>query len=160
MRAKTSPQDEFNEYDQFDGFDELDEVFADFARDPGAEAALEDVRELGRIVESLRAVRQVAGLKQKDVARAMGTVQSAVSDLERGRTDPQLLTLLRYARAVGVRVRLTAVLPRAEEERVTVSQWAGRADRGGLKLRSSTRAQRVVPTRAAPVVHLPLRSAS
>jgi transcriptional regulator with XRE-family HTH domain len=46
-------------------------------------------------------MRGEQGISQAEVASAMGTTQSAVSDLERGATDPRLSTLQRYARAVG-----------------------------------------------------------
>lgn len=47
----------------------------------------------------------VAALRDT-VAAAMGTTQSAVSDIENGRVDPRLSTLQRYARAVGGRLEI------------------------------------------------------
>lgn len=47
--------------------------------------------------------RKAIGRSQVDIARAMGTTQSAVSDLESGRTkDPGLNTLARWASAVDL----------------------------------------------------------
>lgn len=56
------------------------------------------------LVAMLAAYRQATGLGQRDLAAAMGTSQSAVSDLERGLTSPELETIHRYAGALGVRV--------------------------------------------------------
>jgi transcriptional regulator with XRE-family HTH domain len=64
-------------------------------------------------------------MSQKQVAQAMQTTQSAVSELEGGATDPRLSTLQRYARAVGaeltVHLRANLIgyhwLPRTVESR-------------------------------------------
>ncbi len=45
---------------------------------------------------------------QKQVAQAMETTQSAVSDFERLGGDPRLTTIMRYARAVGMAVATKA----------------------------------------------------
>ncbi|MFE1149165.1 helix-turn-helix domain-containing protein [Streptomyces albidoflavus] len=47
-------------------------------------------------------------ITQKQVARAMETSQSAVSDFERLGGDPRLSTIMRYARAVGMAVAMKA----------------------------------------------------
>ncbi len=39
----------------------------------------------------------------------MGTTQSSVSEIESGRVDPQLRTLQRYARAIGLRLDVAMV---------------------------------------------------
>lgn len=57
-------------------------------------------------VAALTAYRRATGLSQQQVADAMGTTQSAVSDLENGVTNPRLLTFVRYATAVGVAVQV------------------------------------------------------
>lgn len=80
--------------------------FDEFLDDPEVRAAMEDAEERLAITEALRNSRKHAGLSQKHVATLMGTTQSAISDFERGETDPQLSTLQRYARATGARVRV------------------------------------------------------
>lgn len=65
-----------------------------------------DAAELGDLVESLVRLRRELGLRQKDVARIIGSTQSAVSDFERIGGDPRLTTIQRYARALGARVHL------------------------------------------------------
>lgn len=61
-------------------------------------------------IKQLTALRLARRISQREVAARMGTAQSAVSDLERGLTDPQWSTVQRYAAAVGARVRVE-VLP-------------------------------------------------
>ena len=84
--------------------------FDELLEDPEIQAAMDDAEVRLSVTDSLRAGRKAAGLTQKDVANAMGTTQSAVSDLERGDTDPQLSTLQRYARATGGRLKVFVVM--------------------------------------------------
>ena len=58
------------------------------------------------LVVRLREHRSEQGLSQRAVAKKMGTIQSAVSELEHGTTDPRLSTLQRFARAIGGRIVL------------------------------------------------------
>lgn len=81
--------------------DDLDALLAERQQDPAFAAAYEDARIRAELLASCVRLRKEHGHTQADVARAMGTTQSAVSDLEAGATDPQLSTLQRYARAVG-----------------------------------------------------------
>src|SRR4029077_8605740 len=57
---------------------------------------------LGRFVRA----RKRAKLSQADVAILMGTSQSAISEMEKGAVEPRLSTLQRYARILGMRLRL------------------------------------------------------
>lgn len=65
-------------------------------------------------IPTLRKAREAQGLSQREVGQRMETTQSAVSDLEHGRSVPQLETLVRYAAAVGYRMNVTFE-PLAEE---------------------------------------------
>ena len=58
------------------------------------------------LIEALIQARARAGLSQAEVARRMGTTQSAIARLESGRVTPSLHTLRRYAEATGARVRI------------------------------------------------------
>ena len=62
------------------------------------------------LARELIAARVRAGLTQAEVAKRMGTTQSAVARLEGGRRLPSMKTLLRYAEATGCRplVKLVA----------------------------------------------------
>ncbi|WP_276907289.1 helix-turn-helix domain-containing protein [Corynebacterium riegelii] len=80
--------------------------FEELFTDPDITEAAEDAETRMRLADALRAGRKQAGMSQRDVAEAMGTTQSAISDLERGETDPQLSTLQRYARATGAHLKV------------------------------------------------------
>ena len=53
------------------------------------------------LILTLARLRQARGLSQRQVARAMYSSQSVVCELESGLVNPKLLTLRRYARAIG-----------------------------------------------------------
>lgn len=91
--------------------DDLDQMLSEVAADPLARGAYEDLRHREELLKSL--IRERRGHSQSAVAAAMGTTQSAVSDIENGRVDPRLSTLQRYARAIGR--RLEARLRSADE---------------------------------------------
>jgi transcriptional regulator with XRE-family HTH domain len=55
----------------------------------------------------LARARELAGLKQAEVAARMGTTQSAVSRLESGKYSQSFDAIERYARAVGSPITLT-----------------------------------------------------
>jgi predicted transcriptional regulator len=65
---------------------------------PGFREVAERRRQL---VTSLVAHRRQLGLSQTEVAARMGTSQPAVARLESGAADVRLMTLERYAAAVG-----------------------------------------------------------
>jgi transcriptional regulator with XRE-family HTH domain len=60
--------------------------------------------------ECLKA-RLVAGITQAEVARRIGTTQSAIARLEsgRGKHSPSLATLRKYARVLGYRLEVRLV---------------------------------------------------
>jgi transcriptional regulator with XRE-family HTH domain len=55
----------------------------------------------------IREARRLRGLTQTDLARRVGTTQSAVSNWERGRETPRVDTLARILEACGFEVDLT-----------------------------------------------------
>jgi transcriptional regulator with XRE-family HTH domain len=55
----------------------------------------------------LSRARRRAGLSQADIARTMGTTQSAISRLEAGRVTPTVEMVTRYAQAIGSPITLT-----------------------------------------------------
>lgn len=65
--------------------------------------SLEDEFKLARELISARAK---AKLSQAEVARRMGTSQSAVARMESGRKLPSTASLVKYARAVGRKVEI------------------------------------------------------
>jgi len=76
--------------------------------DPWVRAAADDAQTHARIIETLTQVRTDRDMTQTAVARRMGTTQSRVSNFERIGGDPRLSTLLRYARAVDTKLRISA----------------------------------------------------
>jgi predicted transcriptional regulator len=58
------------------------------------------------IVEALIHARTIAKLSQAEVARRIGTTQSAITRLEAGNTEPTIPTLRRYAEATGKKLRI------------------------------------------------------
>ncbi len=73
------------------GFDE---------KDPQVINAQKDARSLSDTILQLVRRRKHLGIKQKALAKAMGTSQSTVSEFERLGGNPTMFTLQRYARAV------------------------------------------------------------
>src|SRR5689334_10469361 len=73
-------------------------------------AALEDAEARSELVRHLLAERRSQRLTQTAVAAAMGTSQSAISELEGGdNNDQRFSTLQRYARAVGCKIECWVV---------------------------------------------------
>ncbi|PZS32693.1 MAG: hypothetical protein DLM59_07635 [Pseudonocardiales bacterium] len=89
--------------------DDLDVLRELVGSRPGAEAAYQDALQRDGLLASMASSRQESGLNQHAVADAMGTSQSAISDLETGRAEPRLSTLQRYARAVSRRLDVRLV---------------------------------------------------
>jgi DNA-binding XRE family transcriptional regulator len=109
--------------------------FEEFGRDPALAEAIADAQARSGLRATLVAQRKACGLTQKDVATAMETTQSAVSDFERGSTDPHLSTLQRYARAVGARVVVRASLP---SSLTAESAWLSSVRSSGYRRRGVT----------------------
>lgn len=107
--------------------------------EPGVATAYEDAGARSALLSKLIERRMTAHLRQADVAQAMGTTQSFVSDFENGKTDPHFSTLQRYARAVGAQLSVLVHAPIANTG--TAGQWGS--------------GRRVVQK---PVVHRPLDS--
>ncbi|MEH2513457.1 DNA-binding XRE family transcriptional regulator [Nitrobacteraceae bacterium AZCC 1564] len=61
------------------------------------------------IVEALIRARTRAKLSQAEVAKKIGTTQSAIARLEAGNVAPTLSTLRRYAEATGTKLKIGLV---------------------------------------------------
>jgi ribosome-binding protein aMBF1 (putative translation factor) len=85
--------------------DDLDDFLDEELRDPAFRGAYDDAMARSALLRALVSRRQESRLSQTEVASLMNTTPSAVSDLERGATDPRLSVLQQYARAVGCRLR-------------------------------------------------------
>ena len=90
----------------------LRELKKRFMEDPEFREAYAQADEEYALVEALVRARAAVKLTQADVARRLGTTQSAIARLEGGRVLPSFATLRRYAEATGS--RLTVGLVRAD----------------------------------------------
>jgi predicted XRE-type DNA-binding protein len=91
--------------------DFLEELIAEgIARNPEFPKLLEEARRKREFMEALRGERKRRKVSQKQVAKAMGTTQSAVSELERNTAaDARLSTFEKYASAIGYAVEFRLV---------------------------------------------------
>jgi predicted transcriptional regulator len=63
------------------------------------------------IIEALVKARTQAKLSQTELAKRIGTTQSAIARLEGGGVSPSLSTLRRYAEATGTKLQVNLVAP-------------------------------------------------
>lgn len=61
------------------------------------------------LIEELIRARSEAGLSQADLAKRIGTSQSAIARLEGGGVSPSVSTLRRYAEATGRKLEVSLV---------------------------------------------------
>ena len=80
-----------------------------FMEDPEFREEYARVDEEYALVEALIRARTAAKLTQAEVARRLGTTQSAIARLEGGRVSPSFSTLRRYAEATGTRLTVGLV---------------------------------------------------
>ena len=74
-------------------------------KDPAFKAAYDALEEEYALIRELLDARTRAKLTQAQVARRMGTSQSAVARLESGRA-PSLASLRKYAKATGSKIEI------------------------------------------------------
>ena len=87
-----------------DDMTELKDLKKRWMEDPGFREAYAQADEEYALVEALVRARTAANLTQAELARRIGTTQSAVARLEGGRVSPSFATLRRYAEATGTRL--------------------------------------------------------
>jgi transcriptional regulator with XRE-family HTH domain len=75
-------------------------------KDPAFKTEYDALEEEYALAGELIAARAKAKLTQEQVAKRMGTSQSAVARMESGRKMPSTTSLQKYAKAVGHRVRI------------------------------------------------------
>lgn len=80
-------------------------------QDPQVAAGRKHGAAIARLIETLVRARERLGLRQVQVAKAMGTTQSAISNFERVGGDPKMSTVLRYADAIGADVQFMVIFP-------------------------------------------------
>jgi len=77
------------------------------AETPGYREAYDALEEEFALIEAMMEARKRSRLSQAEIARRMGTTESAVSRLESGRIKPSTRTLERYAAATGHRLKIS-----------------------------------------------------
>ncbi len=75
-------------------------------RDPRFRKEYEKADEEFAVIEALIRARTKARLSQAELAKRIGTTQSAIARLEGGGVSPSLSTLRRYAEATGTKLHL------------------------------------------------------
>jgi ribosome-binding protein aMBF1 (putative translation factor) len=82
--------------------------FADeWLKDPAHKAAYDALEDEFALAGALIEARSKADMTQEQVAAAMGTTQTVIARLESGRTMPSTRTLERFAKATGMRLRIS-----------------------------------------------------
>jgi transcriptional regulator with XRE-family HTH domain len=83
-------------------------------RRTGVRKAYDELEEEFAFLDEVLRARARAGLTQAEVARRVGTTQSAIARLESGTRhhSPSVATLQRYARALGYRLQIKLIRAR------------------------------------------------
>jgi DNA-binding XRE family transcriptional regulator len=84
----------------------LKDLKAKMMRNPKIKAAYDGMKDEYALAGALIDARAKAKLTQSQLARRMGTTQSAIARLESGRTVPSGATLIKFAKAVGRVLRI------------------------------------------------------
>ena len=85
----------------------VNESFAKWREDPEYQAAYDALEDEFALVRALIEARARAGLTQEQVAQRMGTTQAVIARLEGGSAQPSTLTLRRFAKATGTRLKIS-----------------------------------------------------
>jgi ribosome-binding protein aMBF1 (putative translation factor) len=83
-------------------------------RDPEYVREYDALEEEFNLASAMIAARSQAGLTQEQLARRMKTTQAVIARLESGRIKPSTRTLERFAKATGMRVRISFELVRVQ----------------------------------------------
>ena len=98
---------------------QLERFKAKALKKPGVRGAYEELADEFALLGEFLRVRAEAGLTQAEVAQRAGTTQSAIARLESGvpKHSPSIVTLQKYARAVGCRVEIRLVKEEARSQK-------------------------------------------
>ena len=83
------------------------ELKAKWMKEPGFRSAYDALADEFALAEQVVRARLKAGLTQAELAKRMGTTQSAIARLEAGRTDAKMSTLRKLAKATGARLNVS-----------------------------------------------------
>jgi len=85
----------------------LKDLHEKWMKEPEYRQAYDALEEEFALASALLKARDAAHMTQEDVAKAMGTTQTVIARLESGRTMPSTRTLQRFAKATGMRLRIS-----------------------------------------------------
>ena len=98
--------------------DGLEIIKRRFGIDPRTDSAVQSFAEDDRIGQMIYDARTAAGLTQKQLAEAVGTTQSVISQLEHADYEGHSLSMLRrIAKALEMKVRIELVPAASEPQR-------------------------------------------
>jgi len=102
--------------------------------------------------QQIRAIRTTKGVSMEALAEHACLSPTYVSEIERGRKEPSVQTLLKVARALNVQLSdLTAPLEAVHQAKVTKYELLGRLERSMKLFFTEEEAQRVIEqTRERP----------
>lgn len=80
---------------------------AKWREDPEFMREYEALEEEFALAAALIKARANAGLTQEELAKRMGTTQSAIARLEGGKSRPSTATLAKFAKATGTRLKVS-----------------------------------------------------
>ncbi|MBD2786520.1 helix-turn-helix transcriptional regulator [Xenorhabdus sp. DI] len=80
---------------------QLQALKAKALQNPDVKQAYDELNDEFELINTLLSMRTEAKLTQQQVADRMGTKESNISRLEKGRSNPTLSTLVNYAKACG-----------------------------------------------------------
>lgn len=96
--------------------------------DPQVASGQAVAAELADLIESLVRARRDCGITQQDIAEAMETTQSVISNFERIGGDPKFSTIARYAHAIGGQLNARIVFDGASGAYPLVSEAADNSE--------------------------------
>lgn len=88
-------------------FTPLSKLFEEWHKDPEYVREYEALEEEFALATALIKARADADLTQEEIAKRMGTTQSAIARLEGGKSRPSTATLAKFAKATGTRLRVS-----------------------------------------------------
>ncbi|WP_338885099.1 helix-turn-helix domain-containing protein [Xenorhabdus sp. TH1] len=80
---------------------QLQSLKAKALQNPEVKQAYDELNDEFELINTLLGMRTEAKLTQQQVADRMGTKESNISRLEKGKSNPTLSTLVNYAKACG-----------------------------------------------------------
>ncbi len=99
-----------------------------YRHDPGMEARVDALVAEMALEQDLVALREFAGVSQRALAKRLGVSQPAIAKLESGKVkNVGVVTLARYAAALGGRVRIEITRPVARASRTGATRTRTRA---------------------------------